>query len=232
MQNWILGVLVVGLLIVTALTTCQPQPMEGSDPIVLKTYAVDRDNADHVQSVLEQMLVPGREGKIGRAQIIGEGLVAVTAPVSFHGGIQGLVREISRESLPPPARVRMHYWLVSATASDQSRADPSLASLDGALQGVSESLGPQRFELVDYVQHAVRSGTRSTVTGSLLEGRTTVAVRGERVAADVRLRAVAEAHGFESELDFQAGETIVLATTGRNQSQGSTLVFIVRAELF
>ncbi len=231
MRYWYLGLVALALVALWVGFESRSR----TDPVVIRTHDVSPALAAEVESAVNSLLVrPNEYGhEYGRARMISADLMAVSAPESLQAGIAKVIDQLESSTQAEPARIRAHVWLVSGTPAPSVQVPGEAAALAGVLEQVSAVAGAKRYEVLDYVQSAFRSGARGSVHGGDLSGQVDAIVRGERIAARVELSSRASGNrNIQTEIDFKIGETVLLAQTGQGDQDEGVRLFIVRVETF
>ena len=211
------------------LTACDSQSQSAGQDVVpvIVTYEVPDGNAARVSDVLNGLL----NDSGGSARALSSGVVVVSAFPTVQAGVQQVIDQLEKNSESEARRVRMHYWLVSASPADSVVVSDNLAPIREALDDAARSAGSMSFSRVDYVQQTLRSGTRGIVGGANLNGETEVAVLGDRVSLDVELVAPRGGH-VRASVDLKDEETVLLAQISNREQDSDLLLFVIRAEVF
>jgi hypothetical protein len=230
------------LLMLVSLTACssdQPAQVDSSEknPTIIVTYAVAPGTENQMESVINSLLVVGGDGdRIGRARVLPNRMVVVSAPAAVHTGIAALIEKMNDVPSESSQRIRMHYWLVRGIPNSDSLVPDSLAEIAAALTDTSATAGAMHFEKLDYVQHSLRSGARATVSGGVLRGMVEAATVSGRLSLNLELAAPVTSSELRTEMDLESGETIVLAQMGSpmedESGRNSVQLFVIRAEAF
>ena len=229
-------------LIFVSLTACsadRPDSAEVSvdNPTTIVTYEVAPGTENQIESVINSLLGVGEDGeRIGRARVLPNRMVVVSAPAAVHAGIDALVKKLVETPIEDSQRIRMHYWLVRGVPEIGAELPSSLSQIADALNDTAETAGFMRFEKLDYVQHSLRSGANASVSGGILHGRVEAATVGGRISLNLSLGAAQSGGQLQTEMDLKSGETIVLAQMGSREQQEtvskSVHLFVIRAEAF
>ncbi|MEM9531191.1 MAG: hypothetical protein AAGA23_09740 [Pseudomonadota bacterium] len=166
----------------------------------------------------------------GRASVLGENQIVVSAPASVHPGVKAMVQEMRDLPAATGKRVRLHYWLVAAQPAEDATVPNGLRPIRDALLDTSRATGGLAFKRLDYVQHVLRSDARSNVSGDRLGGEVHALVRNDQIALNLSL--YNDARRVGTRVDVADGETVLLAQVGMESEDGDMLMFLVRAELF
>ncbi len=231
MRYWYLGLvaLALGAFWIGLQTRSEP------GPVVIRTYLVSPSSAAEVESSVNTLLLRAKEqgGTFGRARMVSANLMAVSAPETMQSGIADVIGQLEAAPERETVRIRIHIWLVAGTPAASVQFDENAVILKDTLEQASAFAGAKRYEVLDYVQSAFRSGARASVHGGDLGGEVEAIVRGERIAARLELLSrSAQNRRIETEIDFKVGETVLLAQTGNGGQDGEVRLFIVRAETF
>lgn len=225
-------------LLLFAATACARDSAEIPDhnPTLIVTYEVPEATEYEVESVINSILGVGEDGeRIGRARVLPNNLVVVSAPAAVHPGIDRFIKQLWDKPIASTQRIRIHYWLVRGTPGS-GQVDDSLSDIETALNDLASTAGPMHFERLDYVQHALRSGAHAGVEGGEINGNVEAAARGDRIALDLNLAAPTIRSSVRTQMDLNNGETVVLAQMGGQTRDGenpdAVHVFVIRAENF
>lgn len=203
----------------------------------LRIYASTGQNGSDMARVVQRLLAgPMVEGSaeqafFGRVQTLPNGDLAILAPDDVHDDLERLFAEAGK-NLPEPAAAELQFWLIEASPSDRVIVSQRLAALEDALLDVAEQTGPMAFELVEQVrQRSDIDQQRTMIRGSTLYADTSQSLVGDdRLRLDLNLRAADGGPSTSSNVTLRDGETVLLAQTGRPDSE-SLYIFVVRVDL-
>lgn len=235
-------ILAIALFAIT-LAGCAREPAAESavdgdrNPNVIVTYEVPDGTAREVESVINSLLAPGGDGdRIGRARVLPNGLIVVSAPVAVQPGIEEFIDELRSRPAGEEQRIRLHYWLLRGTPTGAGQVAADLRDIEAPLLDLASAAGPMRFERLDYAQQVMTSGGRAGVEGGVFNGNAEAAARGPRIALDLHLNAPSLRSHVRTQMDLKDGETVVLAQMGDGRAEGAepgaVHVYVVRAETF
>ncbi len=221
-------VLLAAVLLVGGCEAEQPISTDGGQPLpVIQTYEVEAGKAREIASVLQQLI----QDLEARARALGNNLVVVSAPASVQQGIGTLIKEFERAPAPDPVRVRLHYWLVGGTASDQNAVPGTLSGVADALTTLTDAAGAMTFRRIDYLQQVLASGRGTGIVhGAVMSAESQVVVANGNIGVDLSLRK--KQHHVGAYVELADGETVLLAQMGADGEEDETLLFVVRAETF
>lgn len=229
----------LAIFLFVTVTACNAERAQIPDhnPTVIATYEVPAATENQVESVINSLLGVGEDGeRIGRARVLPNRLIVVSAPATVQPGIERFIKQLW--DTPPAAaqRIRLHYWLVRGTPASNNEIAESLGAIGSALQDLAENAGTMQFEKLDYVTHTLRSGASAGVEGGMIGGHVDAASRGARIAVDLSLNAPQIRASVRSQMDLNDGETVVLAQMGDNsrkdEESDAVNLFVIRAENF
>lgn len=214
------------------------------NPPVMATYEAPASIADKVAGVLRSLLADGDQ-PVGRVAALPGGRIVVVAPGSIHEGIRSFVASVRSGPLPPPpAAIRLRYWLVLGRPAAQPSGLERTAEAAPAMEAVMSATGPLELRLLDRVElisleneHAAAEGRRSEISQ--------LAARAENgVFADLRIGTRAR---LDTRVLLEPGKLVVLGQVGYDEresaelfgdapetaaaTQGATLFHVVQAEL-
>jgi hypothetical protein len=230
-------------LLLVSLSACSADRSETGqvadpNPTIIVTYQVPPATENQIESVINSLLGVGEDGeRIGRARVLPNRMVVVSAPAAVHPGIDAIIKNLWDTPIGDTQRIRLHYWLVRGEPDVGVVIPHTLADIEAALNDAATTAGPMRFEKLDYVQHSLRSGANAAVSGGILHGRVEAATVADRVSLNLSLQAPAIRSELRTEMDLASGETVVLAQMGSqvDQETGSSNavhLFVIRAEAF
>jgi hypothetical protein len=210
----------------------------------MATYEAPAPIADKVAGVLRSLLAEG-EPPAGRVAALPGGRIVVVAPASIHEGIRSFIASVRSGPLPPPpAAIRIRYWLVLGRPAATPNGIEQLGEAAPAMEAAMVATGPLDLRLLDRVElisleneHASAEGRRAEI-GQL-------AARAENgIFADLRIGTRAQ---LDTRVLLEPGKLVVLGQVGYDEresaelfgdapdaataTQGATLFHVVQAEL-
>lgn len=120
--------------------------------LTLRTYTVPQGRAEDLSGTLNQVLGLGNyKHGVGRAWVAGPQQILVLAPTDMQGSIAASLKQIlandSDTAKSPP--LRLNAWIVDAYPG-HGPADPSLKTIQPALENFAEDMGPAHFVAAHY----------------------------------------------------------------------------------
>jgi hypothetical protein len=214
------------------------------NPPVMATYDAPAAIADKVAGVLRSLLADG-DNPAGRVASLPGGRIVVVAPASIQDGVRGFIDNVRKGPLPPPpAAIRLRYWLVLGRPAVQPSGLERTAEAAPAMEAVMTATGPLELRLLDRVElisleneHAAAEGRRSEISQ--------LTARAENgIFADLRIGTRAR---LDTRVLLEPGKLVVLGQVGYDEresaelfgdapdaptsTQGATLFHVVQAEL-
>lgn len=213
------------------------------NPPVLATYEAPGPIADKVAGVLRLLVAEG-ENPLGRVASLPGGRIVVVAPASIQDGVRNFLETVRNGPVPPPpAAVRLRYWLVLGRPAAQPAGLERLGEAAPAMEAVMGATGPLDVRLLDRVElislenkHGMAQGRRSEITQR-------VARTENGFFADLRIGTRAR---LDTRVLLEPGKLVVLGQVGYDEreaaeifgeapdaataAQGATLFHVVQAE--
>ncbi|MGH8271356.1 MAG: hypothetical protein ACRESG_03400 [Gammaproteobacteria bacterium] len=122
--------------------------------LTLRTYTVPEGRAQDLRRTLNQVLGMGDDkNQIGRTWNTGSGQILVLAPERMQASIAASIKQIigkNSAATKPSQPLRLNAWVVDAYPGTGS-SDPSLKTIQPALEAFSKATGPAHFVQVHYL---------------------------------------------------------------------------------
>lgn len=135
--------------------------------LTLQTYTVPNGHARELSKTLNNVLGTGNDkNQIGRTWFSGTGKIVVLAPKRMQDSIAASIKEIagtSATTAKPTGPIRLNAWIVDAYPGS-GRSDPSLQSIEPALESFSKAMGPAHFTQAHYLTAVSDIGTHTVIT--------------------------------------------------------------------
>ncbi|MBN1774013.1 MAG: hypothetical protein JXB32_22330 [Deltaproteobacteria bacterium] len=214
------------------------------NPPVMATYDAPAPIAEKVAGVLRSLVAEG-ENPAGRVAALPGGRIVVVAPASIQDGVRDFIEHVRSGPLPPPpATIRIRYWLVLGRPAAEPSGLEQLAAAAPALEAVMASTGPLELRLLDRVEAISLENEHATAAGRRAEINQRAARAENGVFADLHIGTRAR---LDTRVLLEPGKLVVLGQVGYDEresaelfgdapdstaaTQGATLFHVVQAEV-
>lgn len=205
---------------------------------VVRTYDVPAERADEIRSNLNRLFRVNDSNSEGSAQIFGNGVMLVRAPIGFQRGIKNLVEKLANEKPVPHATVHLDYWLVTGQTDNVSNAS-SMPQLSKVLEAISQVDGPRKFRILEHLSSNSMTGLEVEVKGWLGKVKSVAVVKNDFIG--LRLDLHSKLGEVRTDTLIKAGEFLVLGQNAvepglqvGNEKLGTgqaNVYYIVRSEV-
>lgn len=201
-----------------------------ADAPIMRTYDAPQGRAEELANVLQRVLSgPPDMAPIGKARAMDGDRILVVAPAGIHEGVANLCTQLGRRGGTPSRSVRISYWLVQATAAEQTDAS-AVPEIDPALQEIAAAVGPTAFTLYERATLSSMLNSEAKSAGARAEFEQVATAYEGGIVADIDIALRTTAGRLETRISLQPGKTVVI---GQNGVEGSDarLFYVLRAEL-
>jgi hypothetical protein len=138
---------------------------------VIRTYKVASDRTFEIKNALSRLLAtPG--GESGTAQVFGNGMVLVRAPIGYQRGISNMIDLLASDSPKSRVRLRLDYYMVMGQTGKDSNIE-SFKDLAPVLSSIAKVDGSNHFRLLEHLATVSHTGDESSGEGSMLKAIST-----------------------------------------------------------
>jgi hypothetical protein len=133
-----------------------------NDTLTMHSYTVPDSRAEALSETLNQLLrMDNGKQDVGRAWVAAPGQILVMAPADMQESIADSIKDIvSRQDTSNQVQtLRLNAWIVD-TYPGQGPQDPSLKSIQPALEAFAADLGPQHFMQAHYFTAVSDAGSQ------------------------------------------------------------------------
>ena len=214
-----------------------PGVAEDSQEVELKTYSVPHGFESEVRSMLRTALGTD-ENRVGRASLGPAGKLLVVAPPGVQEGVAALIRELGEldSPPPPPIPVNMTFWLVVGEPLDPATMKSGEYSVKGhnlgdvapALEQISQTQGPQEFELLERLRLSSTGDDWARVRGLHVQIEQRASAVQDSVVADLRI--LMQQYSLNTQVKLRPGQFVVLGQSGYEQGE-LALYYVITSEL-
>lgn len=171
----------------------EKEQLNSPESLVLKSYQVPERLAKEIRQTMNTLLGRGEEsgssaqGPIGRALLAPDGQILISAPQSFHKGVEEFIERIKKNNPAPSPSAEVRYWIVAARKAEYP-LNPDAAAVSGlandlknpyepdelmavrpALDAIIDNQGYMEFKLLDQVSvTSSGEGSRSKLRGAFI----------------------------------------------------------------
>ena len=211
-------------------------------PMLLRSYDVAPGTASQVASILNNAMhrdgsQTGSEAKVQAGP--NSRSILVLGPAGIQDGVAGLLKSLASEPPPPPPpTITITYWLVNGKRAKDAAIPPELTELSTALKTIQQADGPMAFQTQEKL--ALISGNDDWAEEESVR-RTAVSqstgLRDGRVVARLKIKPSGSGPNgsgpdrVETTVNLMPGQILVLAQAGAPSGEGSSLYYLVRADV-
>jgi hypothetical protein len=227
----------LGLSLTTAaaLSGCKVngEPIVGAAPaMVLRAYDVPQGQAQELRNIVSSLMYAGEnQPRTGNVVVAPTGQLLVSAPASFHAGIEQLTASVKAMPQQTPAAVAIDYWIVRGTPGETKvGADvPKIAA--GALEQMG---GGMALSLWDHTRITSMANERAEVERRGAKFEQNASLQGDVVMADLRVRTDVGAIQLRTALPLDSSRVLIQAADvapGTSSDASGAVFYVVRASL-